>query len=98
MKALGRWLPPVLLVVALVAAWQIAASTGFLADTLGLESFLVPSPSEIADVMWQDRSLLADNAWVTFYEIAAGFLVALVVAVVILVFFGIGYIFGLLFL
>ena len=79
MKALGRWLPPVLLVVALVAAWQIAASTGFLADTLGLESFLVPSPSEIADVMWQDRSLLADNAWVTFYEIAAGFLVALVV-------------------
>ena len=31
MKALGRWLPPVLLVVALVAAWQIAASTGFLA-------------------------------------------------------------------
>ena len=79
MRALGRWLPPVLLVVALVAAWQIAASTGFLADTLGLESFLVPSPSEIADVMWQDRSLLADNAWVTFYEIAAGFLVALVV-------------------
>jgi len=78
-KALGRWLPPVLLVVALVAAWQIAASTGFLADTLGLESFLVPSPSEIADVMWQDRSLLADNAWVTFYEIVAGFLVALVV-------------------
>ena len=79
MRALGRWLPPVLLVLALVAAWQIAASTGFLADTLGLESFLVPSPSEIADVMWQDRSLLADNAWVTFYEIAAGFLVALVV-------------------
>ena len=79
MRALGRWLPPVLLVVALVAAWQIAASTGFLADTLGLESFLVPSPSEIADVMWQDRSLLADNAWVTFYEIVAGFLVALVV-------------------
>lgn len=79
MKALGRWLPPVLLVAALVAAWQIAASTGFLADTLGLESFLVPSPSEIADVMWDDRSLLADNAWVTFYEIVAGFLVALVV-------------------
>ena len=79
MRALGRWLPPVLLVVALVATWQIAASTGFLADTLGLESFLVPSPSEIADVMWQDRSLLADNAWVTFYEIVAGFLVALVV-------------------
>ena len=79
MKALGRWLPPVLLVLAPVAAWQIAASTGLLAATLGLESFLVPPPSEIADVMWQDRSLLADNAWVTFYEIVAGFLVALVV-------------------
>ena len=79
MKAHARWLPPVVVVVALVAAWQIAASTGLLAATLGLESFLVPPPSEIADVMWQDRSLLADNAWVTFYEIVAGFLVALVV-------------------
>ena len=79
MKTLGRWLPPILLVVLLIGLWQVAASTGFLADTLGLENFLVPSPKEIADVMWKDRDLLADNAWVTLYEIVAGFFVALVV-------------------
>ena len=42
-------LAPLALIAALIAAWQIAADTGALADLLGLESFLVPAPSEIAD-------------------------------------------------
>ena len=77
MKALRRWLPPVILVTVLIGLWQLAASSGFMADALGLESFLVPSPAEIADALWIDRYLLAENAWVTFYEIVAGFSVAL---------------------
>lgn len=77
MKALRRWLPPVILVTVLIGLWQLAASSGFMADALGLESFLVPSPAEIADALWIDRDLLAENAWVTFYEIVAGFAVAL---------------------
>ena len=43
-----RWLLPTLLLAGLVAVWQIAASTEALADMLGLEPFVVPSPAEIA--------------------------------------------------
>ncbi len=71
-----RWLLPALLLVALVGAWQLAASTGALADLLGLESFLVPSPAEIAESLWQSRELLAENAWVTLKEVVLGFAVA----------------------
>jgi ABC-type nitrate/sulfonate/bicarbonate transport system permease component len=39
-----RWLLPTLLLAALLGAWQLAASSGFLAEALGLESYLVPSP------------------------------------------------------
>jgi ABC-type nitrate/sulfonate/bicarbonate transport system permease component len=76
-----RWLPPTLLLAALIGAWQLAASTGALADVLGLESFLVPSPAEIAESLWQDRSLLADNAWVTLREIVFGLACALLAGV-----------------
>ena len=38
---------------------------------LNLEDFLVPSPAEIAAALWENRSLLAENAWVTLQEIAA---------------------------
>jgi ABC-type nitrate/sulfonate/bicarbonate transport system permease component len=68
-----RWLPPLLLLAALIGAWQIAASTGALADALNLESFLVPSPAEIAQAIWENRALLAENAWVTLREILLGF-------------------------
>ena len=44
-----------------------------IADALKLEPFLVPSPSEIAEALWQDRRLLAENAWVTLQEVLAGF-------------------------
>ena len=76
-----RWLLPALLLAALVEAWQIAASTGAIADALSLESFLVPSPAEIASALWENRGLLAENAWVTLREIVFGILVALVVGI-----------------
>lgn len=69
---------PVAVLVALIGLWQIAASSGFLADVLGLEPFLVPSPAEIGEALWDQRSLLAENAWVTLREIALGFLIGLV--------------------
>jgi len=76
-----RWLLPALLLAALIGAWQIAASTGFLADVLGLESFLVPSPLEIGESLWGNRSLLAENAWVTLREILFGLGFALVAGI-----------------
>jgi ABC-type nitrate/sulfonate/bicarbonate transport system permease component len=68
-----RWLLPLLLLAALVGAWQVAASTGAIADALNLENFLVPSPAEIASSLWENRALLAENAWVTLREILLGF-------------------------
>jgi putative hydroxymethylpyrimidine transport system permease protein len=74
-----RWLLPTLLIATLIAAWQIAASSGALADILNLKSYLVSSPAEIAESLWQNRSLLAENAWVTLQEVLLGFGIALVV-------------------
>ena len=62
---LAKWVLPAAALAALVGLWQVLASTGALADLLGLEPFLVPSPAEIASALWDNRSLLAENAWVT---------------------------------
>ena len=69
----GRWLPPLAIVVALIGAWELAARLDAIANALNLEPFLVPAPSDIAQALWQDRALLADNAWVTLQEVLAGF-------------------------
>ena len=68
-----RWLYPALLLATLLGLWQLAASTGFLGEVLDLEDFLVPSPAEIASSLWEDRSVLAENGWVTLVEIVLGF-------------------------
>ncbi len=80
-----RWLLPTLLLAALIGAWQVAASTGLLADVLNVESFLVPSPAEIASSLWDNRSLLAENAWVTLQEVVLGFLIGLGIGVALAV-------------
>ena len=74
-----RYLLPAALLALLVGAWQIAASTGAIAAALSLEDFLVPSPAEIASSLWENRTLLAENAWVTLREIVLGILCALAV-------------------
>lgn len=76
-----RILAPVALVLLFLVAWQVAAETGFLADTLGLDPLLVPSPSEIATALYEDRAILAENALVTLTEVVAGFALALVIGV-----------------
>jgi NitT/TauT family transport system permease protein/putative hydroxymethylpyrimidine transport system permease protein len=68
-----RWVLPGLLIGALIGVWQVAASSGALANALHLDPLLVPSPAEIAESLWQNRSLLAENAWVTLREVLLGF-------------------------
>jgi ABC-type nitrate/sulfonate/bicarbonate transport system permease component len=74
-----RWLLPLGLIVILLAVWQLAASSGVIANALNLENYLVPSPAEIASSLWENRGLLAENAWVTLREMLAGILCALAV-------------------
>ncbi|MET0307051.1 MAG: ABC transporter permease [Solirubrobacterales bacterium] len=78
-----RWLLPASALAALIGLWQIAASSGALADVLGLEAFLVPSPAEIASALWESRSLIAEDAWVTLQEILLGFLIGLAVGLAV---------------
>jgi putative hydroxymethylpyrimidine transport system permease protein len=72
---------PGLLLAGLIGVWQVACATGVIADALSLESYLVPSPAEIASSLWENRSLLAENAWVTLREMLLGILTALAVGV-----------------
>jgi ABC-type nitrate/sulfonate/bicarbonate transport system permease component len=65
------------LLAALVGAWQVAVDTGFLANAFNIERFLIPSPSEIASALWDNRSLLAENTWVTLREVLLGFVCGL---------------------
>jgi ABC-type nitrate/sulfonate/bicarbonate transport system permease component len=76
-----RWLPPIIIVAVLLGLWQLAASLDVIAHALNIEPFLVPSPSEIAQSLWADRSLLLDNAWVTLQEVLAGFALSVVAGV-----------------
>lgn len=76
-----RALLPAALLAALIGIWQVAASTGALADLFNLERFLVPSPAEVAQSLWENRTLLAENAWVTLQEILVGILCAVAVGI-----------------
>ena len=69
----GAWLPPLAIFCALLGIWELAARLDVIAHALRIEPFLVPAPSEIAQSLWNDRSLLADNGWVTLQEVLAGF-------------------------
>ena len=76
-----RWLPPIVIVVVLLGLWQLAASLDVIANALNIEPSLVPSPSEIVQSLWADRSLLLDNGWVTLQEVLAGFALSVVAGV-----------------
>ncbi len=73
-----RWLPPLAVVVALLGLWELAAQWDWIADALNIKPFLIPAPSEIAQSLWDDRELLAEDAWVTVQEVVLGFALALV--------------------
>jgi NitT/TauT family transport system permease protein len=72
MRTAVRVLLPAALIAALIGLWQIAASTGWIAEALNLEPFLVPSPAEVGDALWNNRSVLWENTWVTLREILIG--------------------------
>jgi putative hydroxymethylpyrimidine transport system permease protein len=69
----ATWALPALIIVGLLATWELAARWDVIADALHIEPFLVPAPSEIGQALWEDRELLADNGWVTLQEVLLGF-------------------------
>ncbi len=70
-------LAPVLLVVVLLGLWELVARWEVLAEALDIKPFLIPAPSDIAESLWEDRALLAENAWVTALEVVGGLVIAI---------------------
>jgi NitT/TauT family transport system permease protein/putative hydroxymethylpyrimidine transport system permease protein len=71
-RTVRRIVLPAALIGALIGAWQIAAANGAIAEALNLEPFLVPSPAEVGDALWNNRTLLWENTWATLREILVG--------------------------
>jgi putative hydroxymethylpyrimidine transport system permease protein len=76
MSGARRLLAPLAVIAILLGAWELAARWDWISGALSIEDFLVPAPSDIAESLWRDRSLLADDAWVTLREVVLGFLIA----------------------
>ena len=78
---MSRLALPALVIIGLVAIWELAAQTGALAAALGLEEsvseLFVPAPSTIAEALWDDREILWENGLVTLGEVLAGFAVSI---------------------
>ena len=73
-----RWLAPAAVIVVLLGLWELAARWDLIADALNIKPFLIPAPSDVAESLWTDRELLAEDAWVTAQEVLLGFAIALV--------------------
>ena len=68
-----------LLVLALLAGWELYADLG------GIDQFLLPAPSDVAASLWTDRGLLWDNFTVTAGEVLLGIAVSLAAGVALAV-------------
>ena len=71
-----NWLPPLIVVVALLGLWELAAQWDLIADALQIKPFLIPAPTDVAQSLVDDRELLGSDAWVTAQEVVLGFAIA----------------------
>jgi NitT/TauT family transport system permease protein/putative hydroxymethylpyrimidine transport system permease protein len=62
---------PLLIVLALLAAWEAYARLG------EVDAFVLPAPTDVLAALWEDRGLLWDNLLVTAAEVALGIAAAL---------------------
>jgi putative hydroxymethylpyrimidine transport system permease protein len=76
MSRARKYLLPLAVILLLLGAWELAARWNLISNALHIEDFLVPAPSEIAKSLWEDRSLLSSNGWVTLKEVLLGFAIA----------------------
>jgi len=67
----------VLLFLALLGAWQAYT------EISGIDDFLLPSPTQVATALFDDRSILWSNFVVTAEEMVLGIAVAVLVALVL---------------
>ncbi len=76
-KHVGRWIPAVLILLGLVALWQLVVTLN------DIPHWKLPAPSAIGEELWSSRGLLLGHTWVTLKEVLLGFAIALVIGVVL---------------
>ncbi len=64
--AVRRALLPAAIVVVLLAVWQLIVDAGW------VDSLILPSPTQVATSLWEDRSLLGSDLAVTGQEVLVG--------------------------
>ncbi len=68
----ARWLPPLAIILAVLALWQLATAL------YHIPRWLLPSPSAIGRELVASHTLLLSHTWVTLEEAVLGFGVSLV--------------------
>jgi putative hydroxymethylpyrimidine transport system permease protein len=81
MSRVRTYIAPAVVILLLLGAWELAARWDLISNALSIEDFLVPAPSDIATSLWEDRSLLLSDGWVTLQEVLLGFAIAAVAGV-----------------
>jgi putative hydroxymethylpyrimidine transport system permease protein len=79
MRVVRRYLPPALLLAALIGAWELYVDLG------GVDSLILPSPHQVASALYNQRSVLWSSFLVTAREVVLGILVAAVTGLVLAV-------------
>ena len=64
---------PLVLLALFVGAWELYTQVS------NVDAFILPAPHEVAQSLWDDRSLLLSNLGVTAQEVGLGVVIALLV-------------------
>ena len=62
-----------LVLLALAGAWEALVRAG------GIDELILPAPTQVLAALWRDRGLLAEDLWVTSYEVLLGLSLAVAV-------------------
>jgi NitT/TauT family transport system permease protein/putative hydroxymethylpyrimidine transport system permease protein len=68
---------PLILLALFIGAWELYTRTG------NVDAFILPAPHEVAQSLYDDRSLLLSNLAVTAQEVGLGILLALLIGVLL---------------
>jgi NitT/TauT family transport system permease protein len=69
------WIPPLLTFAALIGLWHLATIV------FGWKEFIVPTPADVAQALWDARDQLPNHVWTTLLETLEGYGLAIGIAV-----------------
>jgi putative hydroxymethylpyrimidine transport system permease protein len=75
----GRYVPPTLLIICLIIAWQV------LAGVFHVKSYVLPTPSDVVNSLSTQRTEILSNTLFTMKEIVLGFTLSLVIGLALAV-------------